>query len=103
MLKWLKSYYVGEGVKDPGKVKRKINAGKFAPGIYLLTLSNNAENLCEIIPSFMLMQKSYREICPLIFGMAKGRDEAMEMAADLIGEIYRETGDFRLTNYLKNR
>lgn len=103
MVKWLKNYYVGEGVKEPGKVRRKIRAGKFVPGIYLLTLSNNPANLCEIIPAAMLMQKSYAGICPPIFGMAKGKNEAMEMVSDILGEIYRETGSFQVTDYLKNR
>ncbi|MDO5362159.1 MAG: hypothetical protein Q4F03_05860 [Eubacteriales bacterium] len=103
MVKWIKNYYTGEGVEEPARIRRKINAGKFVPEIYLLTLSNHPDNLCDIIPAFMLMQKGYREICPLIFGMAKGKDEAMEMAAELLGEIYRETGSFKVAEYLKNR
>lgn len=103
MLKWQKNYYVGENIKDPHKIKRKINAGKFVPGVFLLTLSNNPANLCEIVPAAMLMQKAYREICPLIFGMAKDKDEAMEMVSSLLGEIYRETGSFQIAEYLKNR
>lgn len=103
MLKWQKKYYVGESVKEPHKIKRKINAGKLAPGIFLLTLSNNPENICEIVPAAMLMQKAYREICPLIFGMAKGKDEAMELLSGILEEIYRETGSFSVAEYLKNR
>lgn len=103
MLKWKRHYLVGEGVKEPAKIRRKINAGKFVPGIYLLTLSNHPANLCEILPAAMLMQKSYVEICPLIFGMAKGKDEAMELLADFLSEVYRETGSFRIEEYWKNR
>ena len=103
MLRWQKNYYVGKSVEEPRRIKRKINAGKFVPGIFLLTLSNNPENLCEIVPAVMLMQKAYVEICPLIFGMAKGKKEAMDMVSELMEEVYRETGSFQVAEYLKNR
>lgn len=103
MLKWQKNYYVGEKVEDSRRIKRKINAGKYVHGIYLLTLSDNPSNLMEIVPAAMLMQKSFREICPLIFGMAKGSDEALEMVRSIVDEVYRETGAFRIEEYIKNR
>lgn len=103
MLKWQRNYYVGENVEDPRKIRRKISAGKYVHDIYLLTLSNNPSNLMEIVPAFMLMQKSYAGICPLIFGMAKGSEEALEMVRSIVDEVYRETGAFGIEEYIKNR
>ena len=88
MLKWKKDYLTGEGVEDPEKIKNKLDAGKYVHGIYLLTLSDNPSNMFEIIPAAMLLQKSYYRICPEIIGMAKGKDEALEMVRSLVQETY---------------
>ena len=54
MLKWREDYYVGEGIKDAEKTKKRIDAGKVALGVYLVTLSENRGNLLEIIPFYKL-------------------------------------------------
>ena len=96
MLKWQEDYYVGEGIKDAEKTKKRIDAGKVALGVYLVTLSENPGNLLEIIPSYMLIQKSYYAKCPEIIGMAKGKDEATDLAVDIVKNIYGETGAFQV-------
>ena len=57
MLKWQENFLAGESVKDPEKIKKKLNSGKPVLGIYLLTLSENPVNLMDIIPAAMLIQK----------------------------------------------
>ena len=103
MLKWRKDYFVGEGIRDAGKAKARIDVGKVAFGVYLVTLSENPGNLLEIVPSYMLIQKSYYARCPEIIGMAKGKDEAMDLAVDIVKNIYGETGAFQVKEYFKNR
>ena len=103
MLKWREDYYVGGGIKDAEKTKKRIDAGKVALGVYLVTLSENPGNLLEIIPSYMLIQKSYYAKCPEIIGMAKGKDEATDLAVDIVKNIYGETGAFQVKEYFKNR
>ena len=103
MLKWKKKYNIGESVKAPVKVQSKINAGKPVPGIYLLTLSDNPGNIMEIIPAVMLVQKPAYDLCPVIIGMAKGKEEALELVQKIVEEVYRETGSFEIREYMKNR
>ncbi|MDO4337593.1 MAG: hypothetical protein Q4C91_05825 [Eubacteriales bacterium] len=103
MLKWQENYYVGEGIKNPEAIRRKIDQGKMAPGIYLLTLSPNPDNLMEILPAITLIQDAAYRLCPDIIGMARGKDEAIQLAADVLMEAYRRTGTFRVEEYLKNR
>ena len=103
MLKWQRKLYTGESVKEPRKIRRKIEAGKLVPGIYLLTLSENPANVMEIIPAAMLIQRSYAGICPPVIGMAKGKDEALELVRTIIEEVYGATGSFSVSEYLKNR
>lgn len=103
MLKWKENYLVSENIKNPEKIKQKLEKGKLTYDIYLLTLSENPDNLLDIIAAPMLIQKSFYRICPMIIGMARGKEEAMEMVKNLISEVYQETGSFRVAEYLENR
>lgn len=103
MLQWQENFMTGESVKNPAKIKKKLNNGKLVPGIYLLTLSENRKNLMEVIPAAMLVQKSFYGICPKIIGMAKGKDEALEMVRSLVDEMYTKTGSFATAEYIENR
>ena len=96
MLKWQENFLAGESVKDPEEIKKKLNSGKPVLGIYPV-------NLMDIIPAAMLIQKSFYGICPKIIGMAKGKEEALEMVRSLIDEMYRETGTFATAEYIENR
>ena len=89
---WYKDLYVGESiVHKTKKVKWKImhNAGQI--GIY------------DIIPSYELMQKEYPKKDMVIVGLAKGYDEAVEVAASIIDEVYRSTGTFAVRTYLAEK
>ena len=99
----MKNYYIGDGVKNPTRVRARITAGKCVPDIYIVTLSDNPGNILEILPAVTLVQRGARAICPLIIGMAKGKDEAIDLAVDIVKNIYGETGAFQVKEYFKNR
>ena len=74
MLRWIENYYVGSSVRKPEEMKEKINSGFFAPGIYLLTLSDNPNNLLEFLPAASLKQKAVYRLCPTIIDrLGEGR------------------------------
>jgi hypothetical protein len=90
-------------IQNPEAVKKKINRRK-APGlIYLLTFPSNPANVMEIVPAILLRQRHMYDNCRKVFGMAYGKDQAMALAAEVLEECYRETGSFRVDEYLKNR
>jgi hypothetical protein len=103
MPAWMENYYIGEGIKNPAKIRSKIDQGKLVPGIYLVTLSDNPGNILEIIPAAQLLQRALLEICPEIIGMAGGKEEALELVTNLVRMVYAETGSVSVQEYLKNR
>ncbi len=103
MLHWLDRYYIGEGVSKNVQLQARINAGKAVQGIWLITLSNNPDNLMEIIPAAMLVQRSAYDSCPTIIGMAKGKDEAIQLVEKIIKTMYRKTGGFGIREFLSDR
>ena len=72
-------------------------------GIYLITLSDNPRNLLEILPALTLIQESAADMCPEIVGIAKGKEEAMDLVTEMIRTIFSETDGFEVKEYWKNR
>ena len=103
MMKWIRNYYVDETIKDPGRTRARIIVGKYVPGIYVVTLSDNPGNILEILSTAVLTQRGARAICPPIVGIAKGKDGAVQMVQDIIEQVYRETGNLKIREYLENR
>lgn len=101
---WYDKLYVGKSiVHKTKKIKWKImhNAGQI--GIYVITLASNRQNLLDIIPSYELMQRAYPKREMVIVGLAKGYDEAVEVAASIVDEVYRNTGTFAVRTYLAEK
>ncbi|MFV0528924.1 MAG: hypothetical protein ACK5MN_09440 [Lachnospiraceae bacterium] len=102
MLQWNKKLYVGESLRGKQKsIRRRIIWRRLTPGIFLLTLSHNPNHVLEIISSNYLLQKAARRHCPVIIGMAGGRDEAMELMQKILLEVYEVQGDFHVEAYLQ--
>lgn len=101
---WYEDLYVGESiVHKTKKIKWKIchNAGQL--NIYVIALASNRENLLDIIPSWELLQKGYPKKELRVVGLAKGYEEAIEVAASIVDEVYRRTGEFQIEPYLKEK
>ena len=101
---WYENLYVGKSiVHKTNRIKWKVchNAGQV--NIYVITLASNTQNLLDIIPSHELLQKGYPkgELC--VVGLAKGYDEAVEVAVSIVEEVYHNTGTFAVREYLTGK
>lgn len=100
-MTWHENLYVGESiVHKTNKIKWKIchNAGQLS--VYVITLASNEQNLLDIIPAQELMQKGYPKQDLYVVGLAKGYEEAVEVAASIVDEVYQATGTFGVRSYL---
>ncbi len=103
-MKWYDDLYVGESIlHKKKKIQWKIlhNAGQL--DIYVITLASNKNNLLDIIPSHELLQKGYPKKDLYVVGLAKGYQEAIEIATSIIDETYRQTGAFKIAAYLEQK
>lgn len=101
---WYDKLYIGESIiHKTNKVKWKIrhNAGQI--NIYVITLPSSRKNLLDIVPAQELLQKAYPKKNLYIIGLAKGYEEAIELAGSIIAEVYRHTGAFAVTDYLLDK
>lgn len=103
-MKWYEKLYVGESIKGKEKkIKWKINhnAGLFS--VYVISLASNPNNLLDIIHTTDLMQKGYPKKDIRIIGIAKGKEEAMELVKRIIQETYDYLGTTNVEKYLKSK
>lgn len=103
-MTWYDDLYVGKSIvhkKDKIKWKIRHNAGQL--DIYVIALASNEKNLLDIIPSYELLQKGYPKKKLHIIGLAGGYDEALEVAAAIVAEVYDRTGTFTVRSYLTGK
>jgi hypothetical protein len=103
ILNWYKDIYISEAaLEKKEKIIWKVDHGVGTVGIYLITISTNEKNLLDIINANLLLQKSLRKTCPMIVGIANGYEEAVRLVVKIIDDMYRETGCFKIREYLNN-
>ncbi|MGN0341986.1 MAG: hypothetical protein ACI4DO_04255 [Roseburia sp.] len=100
-MRWYGKLYVGESIrKKADRLRWKIEHRAGTVDIYLVAFPSNSENLLDIIPAVELLQKAYPKRTLFIIGMEKGRENAMQMAADILDEVYHKTGSFDVRSYI---
>lgn len=105
-MKWYRKLYLGDNAKDAKyKIIGKVRTGKFQMDTYLITLSNNPDNLLDIYSAKFLLQPHFKDTHILdniyVIGIAKGRDEAFQLIENIISDVYSNTGGFGLREYYK--
>lgn len=98
-MKFYKNLYIGEGIKNPNKVKWKLrrNAGQLS--IYVIAAAPGDDQL-EIYHCAFLQQKYYKKHSPYIVGIASGYEEAVDMVVKLTQDAIEQTGSPDLKKYL---
>lgn len=99
-MRWAKELYLSEKTaKKKDKIIRKANRGVGMVSIYFISLASNEQNLFDIFHAAYLKQPAFYGQNPFIVGIASGYEEALEMIQQMVDDIYRETGGFRVREY----
>ena len=94
---WYSGLYTGKKADLlRADVIRQIRDGKSLPWVYVVTPASNRVNILDIYRADDLKNPAYRGREFLILGVADGYQEALEVAAGIVGELYEKTGDFHL-------
>ena len=83
------------------RIMRKIRSRKLQPGIWILTISSNRQNLLDIFHSIHYMQPMFEHLNPDIVGIAESEDAAKELLIRMTEDMYRETGNFDVRTYFR--
>jgi len=77
-------------------IRYLLDQGKVAAGVFLIVNASNPRNLLEIIPANQFVFPYYRSHDFIVFGMARGRDSAIEMTGRILLDVCTPEGVFRL-------
>lgn len=102
-MKWYNNLYISPSAKKKSKKivwKIKHKAGLI--NVYVISLASNSTNLLDIIPSSDLLFLSYPRNDVKVLGIAKGYDEAVELACQIVMEVYSNTGSFKIRKYFQD-
>lgn len=99
-MRFYKNLYKGDSIKNVESVKWKLKHGAGQLDIYLITLSMGEEDQLNIFHNAMLKQKIFRKIDYQVVGIAKGREEAMNLVKQITDDCLKETGTANIKEYL---
>jgi hypothetical protein len=92
---------LGPGIERRRKeVLRKLKHGKALHNVFLITLPSNDRNLLDILPANLLLQPYYKKQKLFVLGIGKGRDEVLELLRFFIEQIYTDTGELQVADYI---
>lgn len=98
-MEFYKNLYIGDTVKKPGKIKKKLKKYKMLRTVYVIAYAKQNRQL-EIYHSLMLQQYYFKENPPYIIGIAASREEAAGLICRIAEEALQATGKADLIAYL---
>ncbi len=98
---WYDHMILGRGCgHKENLIRHRITHRKPHVGVWLITLPTASHLVLEIVPSTVLLQKSYPTDGLTVIGMALTKNDAIGLAADLVAASIRERGDADIAAYL---
>ena len=98
-MKFYKNLYIGDTVKKPERIKRKLKKYAKLTNVYLIIYMAEDRRL-EIYHSLILQQRYYKEKELFIIGIAGSQDEANQLICKIAQEALDKTGNADLVAYL---
>ena len=101
-MRWYRKLYIGERAKkDRHRIVGKVKHRRPQKDAYLITLATNEKNLLDIYTANTMLWRYFYKSDILIVGIARGHEEAVELACHIIAQVFRDTGDFNVRDYIE--
>ncbi len=102
MIKWSGKLYMDEIIKkEPDKWKSRLEESKLSYSLFCIALASNEKNLFDIMDCNELWFRHYRRGDIYIVGLAANKGSAVKLLQDIIEDVYKETGEFKVREYFK--
>lgn len=100
-MKFYKNLYIGDTIKKPNQIKRRMKYHAKQLKIYVIILCSGNDQL-EICHSMLLRQPFYKkkENEPFVIGIAGNYEEAVELVCRITEEAVVQNGNADLKRYL---
>ena len=103
-MEYIKKMYYGEKASENKLITRWVLKHGNPPGdTYVLTLPQYNGGILEIRKLSHLKHSFYKRHPLTVVGVARGYEEAVELAADIVKEVYEKKGSFDIKGFLEER
>lgn len=99
---WYEKLYCGEkAAKSKSRLIHRLEKGKLEPDVFVLTLPESRErNILDIYRAATFKQPHFDGRDKYVVGIARGRDEAMDIVTKLVDGMYKSGNNFNIRDYL---
>ncbi len=102
IMKWYKKLYLGESIRQHGKMaKYQIAYGKHPEDYYCIMLPEDPSDLLDILPGRMFKGGRDRMKDRTIIGLAGDKAEAFALTRQIIEDVYVQTGTLDIPAFLE--
>ena len=103
-MQFMGSLYVGESISSKEhEIVRKVHSSKLIPDLYLITFSENHDNMLDLIPEWEALQKGYPKEELRVVGIASGKKEAVKLVQLIISDSLKSSGSADVRGFLKEK
>lgn len=103
-MKWYKNLFLGEKIAPKARqIVNKIKKRKLTPDVYVIAFASNPLNQLDVIATWELLQPGYPKEQIRVIGLAQGKKEALELVTMIVDEVYQNTGDVKIADYLRSK
>ncbi|MFR5602008.1 MAG: hypothetical protein ACLTKI_06515 [Lachnospiraceae bacterium] len=78
-----------------------IRFRRLLPRTYVITPAINGNNILDLFPAMVFRQPYYQKKDLLVLGIADDYWEALEVARQIVDDLYQTTGGFNLAVFLE--
>lgn len=101
ILKFIENLYFGpKASANSRKTVKDLKKGKYLPGVCVITLPTNENNVLDIIEAYTLLQPAIDSSELTVVGVTYGREEALELVRQIVDDTYTALGTVDINKYL---
>ena len=95
MIKYIDNLFLTEKTgKELTGIKRKLRLGTGMTGLYFIMLSENPNDVFDIVPAPVFKQRAFRHRDHTIVGITESMRKAYSVVEDIVLEHYAVTGEY---------
>ena len=103
-MRWAVNLYTTEKIKKKlPRIIYKLKVRRMQPGIWLITIASNEQNLLDLFQAVYYIQPMMQKMNPDVVGIAESQDAAKEMIVKITGDVCQKQGNFDMRSYFKFR
>ncbi len=101
-MQWHKRIYFNKDIKNKRRIISNIKKGKLQYPAFVIALPLSNDGILELYPAYVLLQPAYKKSDLYIIGISDDKNKALNIMASIIMECYNATGNFNISDYIRN-